>query len=708
MFPCRNECGELFCSEECERNMWCSCGHDLLCTGLIETPSENGTHNNLHPLLEFKIHAMKNNEIFIMVADLIATVVSLRRQQMEYNLKNATDATCNFEEITLGELMAPYLDFTMVPWVEVATAPLINDPMKMVECIELKKTLREMCDTSSTLLKHALNANTSSRHGDEIFQQTLTQALAEFESNFGISEDFFGKVIGSFEQNAMGIRARHPLCRDVLEDHNFRVRRHHNILSCFELAGMIGDYEEGGNGKELQRVEDTTGLEAENGIRKKDELRGHEYSADEITEFLAGLYIDEEGLTTTATTQEKYQDGVAVEEPGPTGDSLDALFVPLDGTCMYATACKMNHSCEPNVIARYRYSCSGGGKLSRWGTKFPLVLEVVALREIEEGEELCISYIANDADLQARQEVLVNYGFLCGCTKCLREKSMSESKGNVFVKDVQIDDNVFGVEDQIGEDLFGTDDESSAGGRIEDDESSYREMKLIDRLKELDAIAVGSPLGAIPISTLASALSFVNQLGSQILQDLTSHEQTESVAEVVRSMECLLEFVGGRDFFGLCRVATEGEHFTLSMLHKFKKWPFATIREAHGCFSVASAICFAQNGNFLPAIQMLDKASIFGLPRIRIRKFFQYVEFHTSQMSSSHNTNRLVPRIIVRDYSKARYQREVYEVGLPIPIRFPISEVSEGQFRSGDDSQLGAQPLVIRKYAKWPAKEKWR
>lgn len=317
----------------------------------------------MHPLLEFKIHAVQNNEIFFMVADLIATAVSLRRQQIEQNLKNNNDSTYISDKNNLQESMAPYLDFTMVPWSEVATAPLMNDPENMTECIELKEALYEMCDLSSTLLKRALSANAFLRQGDDLFEISLNKALAEFESMFGINEGFFGRVIGSFEQNAMGVRARHPLCRDILEDEEFRVRMHMNILSCLELAGMISDDDEAEGG----RV-DTSEIQTEQDSRDDFKSEAQEYSPDDIAEFIARLYIDEEGLV--AAPSEKENDdssGVNREEDlAETGDSLDALFVPLDGTCMYSTACKMNHSCEPNVLVRYRYSCSGGGKFSRW------------------------------------------------------------------------------------------------------------------------------------------------------------------------------------------------------------------------------------------------------------------------------------------------------------------------------------------------------
>lgn len=62
----------------------------------------------------------------------------------------------------------------------------------------------------------------------------------------------------------------------------------------------------------------------------------------------------------------------------------DNLFPPLDGTSFYTTICRINHSCVPNVLVRYRLDPSAG-----------LCAEMVALRNIEENEELLQSYIDN-------------------------------------------------------------------------------------------------------------------------------------------------------------------------------------------------------------------------------------------------------------------------------------------------------------------------
>jgi hypothetical protein len=60
----------------------------------------------------------------------------------------------------------------------------------------------------------------------------------------------------------------------------------------------------------------------------------------------------------------------------------DRIFPPLDGTGFYSTICHMNHSCDPNVVVKYHTIPDVG-----------LVASVVALRDIDAGDELQQSYI---------------------------------------------------------------------------------------------------------------------------------------------------------------------------------------------------------------------------------------------------------------------------------------------------------------------------
>ncbi|KAF8840609.1 SET domain-containing protein [Paxillus ammoniavirescens] len=67
-----------------------------------------------------------------------------------------------------------------------------------------------------------------------------------------------------------------------------------------------------------------------------------------------------------------------------------------------------NHSCVPNAIAKYRVA---PGK--------EVQMEVVALRDIVPGEEICIPYV-DPALLETRQKMFqLTYGFTCTCLSCM-------------------------------------------------------------------------------------------------------------------------------------------------------------------------------------------------------------------------------------------------------------------------------------------------
>ncbi|KAF9493182.1 SET domain-containing protein [Pleurotus eryngii] len=72
-----------------------------------------------------------------------------------------------------------------------------------------------------------------------------------------------------------------------------------------------------------------------------------------------------------------------------------------------------NHSCAPNAAARYKLVQGQA-----------VTMEVVALRDIPEGEEICIPYL-DPALLQTRQQIFqLTYGFQCTCISCEGLKSV--------------------------------------------------------------------------------------------------------------------------------------------------------------------------------------------------------------------------------------------------------------------------------------------
>lgn len=67
--PCGLQCGEYYCSEECRQVHWDVKGHRFLCFGTLyqDTATES-------PLFQFKTFCVQTNEIFLMIASMIAEI----------------------------------------------------------------------------------------------------------------------------------------------------------------------------------------------------------------------------------------------------------------------------------------------------------------------------------------------------------------------------------------------------------------------------------------------------------------------------------------------------------------------------------------------------------------------------------------------------------------------------------------------------------
>ncbi|KAF8424445.1 hypothetical protein L210DRAFT_3568075 [Boletus edulis BED1] len=76
-----------------------------------------------------------------------------------------------------------------------------------------------------------------------------------------------------------------------------------------------------------------------------------------------------------------------------------------------------NHSCVPNAVAKYRIAHAKEA-----------VIEIVALRDIVPGEEICIPYV-DPALVETRQQMFrFTYGFACSCPSCAAFKRIDTSQ----------------------------------------------------------------------------------------------------------------------------------------------------------------------------------------------------------------------------------------------------------------------------------------
>ncbi|GAB2285290.1 Histone-lysine N-methyltransferase atxr2 [Dionaea muscipula] len=87
----------------------------------------------------------------------------------------------------------------------------------------------------------------------------------------------------------------------------------------------------------------------------------------------------------------------------------DDYSTSCQGTAFFPLQSCMNHSCCPNARAFK-------GEEDRDGQA-----AIIALKPIQVGEEVTISYIDEDLPYNERQALLADYGFICECPKCLEE-----------------------------------------------------------------------------------------------------------------------------------------------------------------------------------------------------------------------------------------------------------------------------------------------
>jgi SET domain-containing protein len=96
---------------------------------------------------------------------------------------------------------------------------------------------------------------------------------------------------------------------------------------------------------------------------------------------------------------------IRLDETADAEDLFDVsrrLFGGFKGQALFSLLCLVNHSCEPSTVARF----------SSWKGRAMVRLE--ALRDIEAGEELTMSYIDEGESLEERKVALASYGFVFG------------------------------------------------------------------------------------------------------------------------------------------------------------------------------------------------------------------------------------------------------------------------------------------------------
>jgi Cupin-like domain/SET domain len=777
VIPCRHGCGHVYCSTECERDTW-SGHHYCLCTGKCE--------NDDAPLVRFKRFAVETNEILLLVAEWWVA-------QHTTALLVLRDAASDDPTAIRHHQASSYTDFTMNPWWDILTAEQAKqdneqqneennedwsedraaDNSHRGSHHNLQAMLEQMCTDAADLLNQVF-AEASSVSTSSASSSTITTLRIPAITALDIA-----KRIGACEQNAMGIRQRSPLCRDVFDlllcsdddndDDNIDGNDNNIINSssldvcqalvqCLDEAGFIG----GGAGEDNEATNDddedlhnerpndvepdthkeshhdeqqgsnssssnTSELKAKKAVSVPGEEENDDgdenggetwnYTPAEIAQFIASLRIDEDGsvrdlaVPTTNRSSSSSDNEHDDDDVGATvGDDLDLVFPPLDGTAMYSTTCKMNHSCDPNIMVVYR-------RLPGWGRHFPLTAFSVTTRDVAAGEELTISYIDANESYEERTKALGSYGFTCRCHRCIKERgennnSNNNNNGADGGLGPQVADDLVNNMDAAKLDVINADELFGSDGEVEDHTAHDVEedkaaddglAKLQQILLRLDTTANHSKFGLIPQKVFSSASAFVMVTAKRIASDVHATDSRrgglldQCVSALQQRDYCLAKIVGcNLEALAMSSVAAAG-----GFVHQLPE------RALYWCAALTAALGLSYDYNFIEAQVLCDKAYTLGLCSSTegYSPFFRYVERFSWQMSQGPCTC-----IAVSDCfgSGTEAYRQMAES--EIQTDSPIPEISRAISSSDFDVLLAsAEPAVFRQMAShWPAIKKWQ
>lgn len=319
-------------------------------------------HAVLLPWNIFKILAVTTNEVLLLAIQVIAEIVT--------RSESSAGTGQPFDEYA----MAPFTAFVRKPWWEVAKAPTGSD------ADVLRESLHDLCEKTSALLKQSF----------DIVAGGKREALID-----KVNAELVGSIVGTFEQNNVGIRCRSPL--RPWADQVVAQAKAGEPQALIEIA------------TQLMKLEDMVREPCED-----EEDHHHEEGDEEHHE--EGAVAEEEVDVEDPETIESLIDLVVSTEDS----EIDPLFTPLDGTALFSTTCMMNHSCNPNVLITF-VDAPGASTVTTGlpQSSSPLQVEVIALRDIDPGEELCFSYISTDLSSSERTQALLEYDIRCECDKCI-------------------------------------------------------------------------------------------------------------------------------------------------------------------------------------------------------------------------------------------------------------------------------------------------
>ncbi|CAE8646434.1 unnamed protein product, partial [Polarella glacialis] len=367
---CAQGCGEIYCSEAC-RDAHLQHSHNLLCTGPLDRED--------HPLLQFKYHALEHADTLLLAAQVFAFLI---------NRAKATGGGAQATETLMRELLC----FCHAPFREACRAP----PGRAKDA-EFYAHTDGVVNHAAGLLRAALEPH----------------APQEVAALFQGGNLFFSEVLGMFEYNNIDVEVASPLGAIFISRAQALVAA---STSDPQAAAELQQLEALVREKEwVMRCvwgEETTGIYGDDEDLAKE---GAQLLADDVDTAMGDDPVQDQKVATAAMADARIQVSQMTLE-----QVLKAAWPSLHGTGFFSSVARMNHSCAPNMKIEFPSNSA--------------CLTATSILNVAAGEELCISYIDQEADVQTRRRRLLEYGFTCSCSRCLEEDSMALRKAQKRLK----------------------------------------------------------------------------------------------------------------------------------------------------------------------------------------------------------------------------------------------------------------------------------
>jgi len=80
------------------------------------------------------------------------------------------------------------------------------------------------------------------------------------------------------------------------------------------------------------------------------------------------------------------------------------------GAAVYSVLSLINHTCTPNCVVSFDVKQRGS------------TARLTTIKPIAQGEQFTIAYVSPSLAVRERDDLLLSYGFVCSCAKCISER----------------------------------------------------------------------------------------------------------------------------------------------------------------------------------------------------------------------------------------------------------------------------------------------